>query len=131
MMIADALAGQEPFWSGKRLGDRIAELVDLNWASLPLCKSFADAEPEPAGIDKIVLISHLQDIETDLDLIRALSGVDIVVAGGGGMAEPWVVVTLIVILPAASSGTRSILPHFWQRNSTGMAPNRVLEVCFF
>jgi hypothetical protein len=32
---------------------RITELVDLNWASTPLCKPFPDAAPEPAGIEKI------------------------------------------------------------------------------
>ena len=32
---------------------RIAELVDLNWASSALCESFPDAESEPAWIDKI------------------------------------------------------------------------------
>ena len=32
---------------------RIVELVDLNWASSALCKSFPEAEPEPARIDKI------------------------------------------------------------------------------
>ena len=32
---------------------RIAELVDLNWASSALCEPFPDAESEPAWIDKI------------------------------------------------------------------------------
>ena len=32
---------------------RIAELVDLNWASSALCEPFPDAESEPAQIDKI------------------------------------------------------------------------------
>ena len=32
---------------------RIVELVDLNWASSPLCKSFPNTEPEPARIDEI------------------------------------------------------------------------------
>ncbi|NJL84894.1 MAG: PEP-CTERM sorting domain-containing protein [Leptolyngbyaceae cyanobacterium SM1_1_3] len=35
------------------------------------------------GIDKIILISHLQSINIELDLIPQLSGVDIVIAGGG------------------------------------------------
>jgi 5'-nucleotidase len=38
---------------------------------------------EAFGINKIVLISHLQSIGEDLDLIPQLSGVDIAVAGGG------------------------------------------------
>jgi hypothetical protein len=37
----------------ERAMSRIVELVDLNWASSALCKPFPDAEPEPAGIDKI------------------------------------------------------------------------------
>ena len=32
---------------------RIVELVDLNWASSPLCRSFPDADADPAGIEKI------------------------------------------------------------------------------
>lgn len=35
------------------------------------------------GVDKIILISHLQSIEEELALIPQLSGVDIVIAGGG------------------------------------------------
>jgi 5'-nucleotidase len=38
---------------------------------------------EAAGVDKIILISHLQSISEDLDLATDLSGVDIMVAGGG------------------------------------------------
>ncbi|MCA9691195.1 MAG: 5'-nucleotidase C-terminal domain-containing protein [Myxococcales bacterium] len=36
-----------------------------------------------AGINKIILISHLQSIEEDLELAPQLSGVDIMIAGGG------------------------------------------------
>ncbi|MDX1449832.1 MAG: 5'-nucleotidase C-terminal domain-containing protein, partial [Acidimicrobiia bacterium] len=36
-----------------------------------------------AGVDKIVFISHLQDVEGDLELLSGLSGIDIAVAGGG------------------------------------------------
>lgn len=35
------------------------------------------------GVNKIVLISHLQDINEELALIPQLSGIDIVIAGGG------------------------------------------------
>jgi hypothetical protein len=38
---------------GQRARARIAELIDLNWASSELCKPFPDADPEPAQIDKI------------------------------------------------------------------------------
>ena len=35
------------------------------------------------GVNKIILISHLQGIEEDMALVPLLSGVDIVIAGGG------------------------------------------------
>lgn len=35
------------------------------------------------GVDRIVLVSHLQDIDNDLELVSLLRGVDIAVAGGG------------------------------------------------
>jgi 2',3'-cyclic-nucleotide 2'-phosphodiesterase / 3'-nucleotidase / 5'-nucleotidase len=34
-------------------------------------------------VDRIILVSHLQDIDNDRDLVSRLSGVDIAVAGGG------------------------------------------------
>ena len=37
----------------ERATSRIVELVDLNWASSALCKSFPNAKPEPARIDEI------------------------------------------------------------------------------
>ena len=36
-----------------------------------------------AGVNKIILISHLQGISEDINLIGQLSGVDVVIAGGG------------------------------------------------
>ncbi|HEX6338201.1 MAG TPA: 5'-nucleotidase C-terminal domain-containing protein [Jiangellaceae bacterium] len=36
-----------------------------------------------AGVDKIIFISHLQNINEDRDLIPQLSGVDVAIAGGG------------------------------------------------
>lgn len=38
---------------------------------------------EAMGVDKIILISHLQSLDEDLALVPQLDGVDIVVAGGG------------------------------------------------
>jgi 2',3'-cyclic-nucleotide 2'-phosphodiesterase (5'-nucleotidase family)/DNA-binding beta-propeller fold protein YncE len=35
------------------------------------------------GVDRIVLIAHLQGLDADLDLVPLLSGVDVVIAGGG------------------------------------------------
>lgn len=36
-----------------------------------------------AGVNKIILISHLQGIEEELELISRLRGIDVVIAGGG------------------------------------------------
>nr|WP_235999068.1 5'-nucleotidase C-terminal domain-containing protein [Qaidamihabitans albus] len=36
------------------------------------------------GIDKVILVSHLQDIDNELALVPQLSGVDAVVGAGGG-----------------------------------------------
>jgi 2',3'-cyclic-nucleotide 2'-phosphodiesterase (5'-nucleotidase family) len=38
---------------------------------------------EARGVNKIILISHLQSIEEDLALAPLLSGVDVMIAGGG------------------------------------------------
>jgi 2',3'-cyclic-nucleotide 2'-phosphodiesterase (5'-nucleotidase family) len=38
---------------------------------------------ESQGIDKIILISHLQNVNEDLALIPQLSGLDVAIAGGG------------------------------------------------
>ncbi len=38
---------------------------------------------EAKGIDKIIFVSHLQDIDGDIALAGLLSGVDVMVAGGG------------------------------------------------
>jgi 5'-nucleotidase / UDP-sugar diphosphatase len=35
------------------------------------------------GIDKIVLISHLQSVAEDVELLKSLSGIDVAIAGGG------------------------------------------------
>jgi 5'-nucleotidase len=36
-----------------------------------------------AGVDKVILISHLQNVQEDLALIPQLSGLDVAIAGGG------------------------------------------------
>jgi 5'-nucleotidase len=38
---------------------------------------------EAMGVDKIIFISHLQDIEGDIALAEELAGIDVMVAGGG------------------------------------------------
>jgi 2',3'-cyclic-nucleotide 2'-phosphodiesterase (5'-nucleotidase family) len=35
------------------------------------------------GVDRIVLISHLQSVAEDIELLRSLSGIDVAIAGGG------------------------------------------------
>ncbi|MDH3683619.1 MAG: 5'-nucleotidase C-terminal domain-containing protein [Acidimicrobiia bacterium] len=51
-------------------------------AVLPAAQAEIDAL-EAAGIDKIIFVSHLQDVEGDIELAESLSGVDVMVAGGG------------------------------------------------
>ncbi|MGY1837648.1 bifunctional metallophosphatase/5'-nucleotidase [Blastococcus sp. SYSU DS0510] len=36
-----------------------------------------------AGVDKVVLVSHLQDIDNEVALAAELSGVDVIIGGGG------------------------------------------------
>jgi len=38
---------------------------------------------EDAGVNKIILVSHLQGLSQDKDLVPQLNGVDVVIAGGG------------------------------------------------
>ncbi|GAA1197307.1 bifunctional metallophosphatase/5'-nucleotidase [Prauserella alba] len=55
--------------------------VDAEMAKLTnaLASDFADR-----GIDKVLLVSHLQDIDNELELVPQLKGVDAVVGAGGG-----------------------------------------------
>ncbi|MCU0270576.1 MAG: esterase-like activity of phytase family protein [Acidimicrobiales bacterium] len=45
---------------------------------------------EATGVDKIILIAHLQDLSEDLALLPQLSGIDVAIAGGGDelLADP-------------------------------------------
>ena len=45
---------------------------------------------EAAGVDKIVLVSHLQDIDNEVALASQLRGVDVIIGGGGHelLADP-------------------------------------------
>jgi 5'-nucleotidase len=67
---------------------------------------------EKRGINKIIMVSHLQSVENDKSLIRLLSGVDIAVAGGGDdlLASP-VIADTVELLPgeAAPIGTYPLL----------------------
>ena len=40
-------------------------------------------ELEKKGVNKIILLSHLQDISIEVELIKEIDGVDIVIGGGG------------------------------------------------
>ncbi|HET6343157.1 MAG TPA: 5'-nucleotidase C-terminal domain-containing protein [Gemmatimonadota bacterium] len=78
---------------GERIGIIGATTPDLPFISSPrnvVVQAAVAAEIqtevtrlEGMGIDRIVLISHLQSLDEDLALIPQLDGVDIVVAGGG------------------------------------------------
>ncbi|MDE0290114.1 MAG: bifunctional metallophosphatase/5'-nucleotidase, partial [bacterium] len=41
------------------------------------------ASLEAQGVNVIVLVSHLQDVAEEIELVASLSGVDVVIAGGG------------------------------------------------
>jgi 2',3'-cyclic-nucleotide 2'-phosphodiesterase (5'-nucleotidase family) len=43
------------------------------------------------GVNKIILVSHLQNVQEDLALAGELSGIDVMIAGGGDelLANPW------------------------------------------
>lgn len=80
--------------NNERIGIVGATTPDLSFISFPgdvralgdvAAEVQADVdELEARGINKIILISHLQDIDADIDLVSKLRGVDVVVAGGGG-----------------------------------------------
>ena len=54
--------------------------VDPDLAGIANAQAAAYAE---AGVDKVVLVSHLQDIDNEVALAGQLSGVDLIVGGGG------------------------------------------------
>jgi 5'-nucleotidase / UDP-sugar diphosphatase len=59
-------------------------------AVAPAVQAEADRLTE-MGVDKIILISHLQNIAEDQALAPMLSGIDVMIAGGGDelLANPW------------------------------------------
>lgn len=64
-----------PFISSPRnvlVGDALAEIVNTQVDML-----------ESRGVDKIILTSHLQSITNEVELAKALDGVDVIIAGGG------------------------------------------------
>jgi 5'-nucleotidase len=77
---------------GERIGIVGATTAELDTISSPRNTIINDVLPAVrsavnglrfAGVDKIILISHLQSISEELELISQLRGVDIVIAGGG------------------------------------------------
>jgi 2',3'-cyclic-nucleotide 2'-phosphodiesterase (5'-nucleotidase family) len=79
--------------SGERIG-----IVGATTPQLPFISSPRNVEVDPdvagaiqtevddletMGVDKIILISHLQSVQEDLALAPMLSGVDVMIAGGG------------------------------------------------
>lgn len=61
--------------------------VDPDLAGIANAQAAAYAD---AGVDKVILVSHLQDIDNEVKLAAELHGVDIIVGGGGGelLADP-------------------------------------------
>ncbi|MDP5183028.1 5'-nucleotidase C-terminal domain-containing protein [Blastococcus sp. BMG 814] len=61
--------------------------VDPDLAAIANAQAAAYAA---AGVDKVVLVSHLQDIDNELALAAQLSGVDVIIGGGGHelLADP-------------------------------------------
>lgn len=85
-------------------GERIG-VIGLTTPLLPKLTSLGDVTVDPAladvtnaqvraleaaGVNKIIVVSHLQDIDNELALVSELRGVDVVVGAGGGevMADP-------------------------------------------
>lgn len=79
--------------NNERIGIVGATTPDLSFISFPrnvrtvgdvAAEVQADVdELESRGVNKIILITHLQRIEADIALVSKLRGVDVVVAGGG------------------------------------------------
>lgn len=74
-------------------------IIGLTTPELPQLTSLGDVVVDPAlaeianaqaaayaeqGVDKVVLVSHLQDIDNEVELAGQLSGVDLIVGAGGG-----------------------------------------------
>ncbi len=85
-------------------GERIG-IIGLTTPELPELTSVGDVTVDPdlaavanaqaaayaeAGVDKVILVSHLQDIDNEVALAARLSGVDVIVGGGGHelLADP-------------------------------------------
>lgn len=79
-------------------GERIG-FIGLTTPDLPQLTSLGEVTVDPAlaeianaqaaayaeaGIDKVILVSHLQDIDNERALAAELTGIDIIIAGGGG-----------------------------------------------
>lgn len=78
---------------GERIGIIGATTPDLGFISSPRkVKIISDVAGEvqaevdrleASGVNKIVLLSHLQDVDADIALVGQVHGVDVAVAGGG------------------------------------------------
>ncbi|MEQ8961809.1 MAG: bifunctional metallophosphatase/5'-nucleotidase, partial [Coleofasciculus sp. C2-GNP5-27] len=81
----------------EKAGDKIG-VIGATTPNLPFISSPGDVTVNPdvrqvvqdeidalqsQGVNKIILISHLQGVEEDIDLIGQLQGLDIAIAGGG------------------------------------------------
>jgi 2',3'-cyclic-nucleotide 2'-phosphodiesterase (5'-nucleotidase family) len=61
---------------------RNVTVLDLE-ATVTAVQNEIDRLQNDQGVNKIILVSHLQDVDNDRQLIEQLSGVDVAVAGGG------------------------------------------------
>lgn len=74
-------------------------IIGLTTPDLPQLTSLGDVTVDPAlaeianaqaaayaeaGVDKVILVSHLQDIDNERALASELTGIDIIISGGGG-----------------------------------------------
>ena len=74
------------------------------------------------GINKIILVSHLQSVTNDRALIQLLSGVDIAVAGGGDdLLDSPVIANTIELLPGEAAPVGSY-PLFVNDKSSNAVP---------
>lgn len=71
---------------------------------------------EAAGVDVIVVISHLQDVDEDLVLAGELSGVDIMIAGGG---DELLANADTLLIPGDETDVFGTYP-LWATNADGM-----------
>ena len=92
-LVDDGLiAGSTVIWNGDKIGIIGAVTPMLPNISSPRNVVVSPVLPavqaeverlEDLGYNKIILVSHLQDVAEEIELVGSLKGVDVVIAGGG------------------------------------------------